>query len=571
MENPNKRPALFLRPSWRRIAEIVLVALVALVIARFLYIHGGQVFGTDSLLYLDTGLRGQEDPFILNRYSHVYLFRLFTYLAPTTLEGLRIYSGFVGGLSAILVYACARALSEKSTPVNGLLAAGLFLGLPMVVERILAPTVDTSVMLLMLGLLTVYIGSTRAHPARSWPMILFGALFFLALRTKETAIVAGILLVGFGFEAERAFSFRIWLRSMGYVLAGMALGALLTVLGNAIVLGSPLFGFRPSDLLEYRQRWSETLGSAEGSGTSFQSLVLAAAAGIPFVLYVAAGFLARDRHPLRVRLIWLLPLALAGMLILFSTRGNWAIVPRGFLPGFAFLSVLGSQLVVLHTPVKAPRRDMLIAVAGSLLGIAILGGIGLLVKGDRAYEIYFLAVYAPIMLCSILGVLFLAREGQAANLAILILLLPLSLYPVRLTLGQVATRPAVLTDNARFQILLPYKEWFKDPDPVKLYVTRSALPVLAIEANLDELSSLINVALDMQTRRDQVALGTPDAELVAALIRGEYSHLLITASEWDWLRTEPQDRPEWRRQYEAFREPGQRFVVLRRIEGESPE
>jgi hypothetical protein len=241
------------------------------------------------------------------------------------------------------------------------------------------------------------------------------------------------------------------------------------------------------------------------------------------------------------------------------------------LPGFAFISVLGSQLVVLHSPVTAPPRDKLIAVVSSLLGIAILGGIGLLVKGDRAYEIYFLAVYAPIMLCSILGVLFLARKGPAANLAVLILLLPLSLYPVRLTLGQVATRPAVLTENARFQILLPYKEWIKDPDPVKLYVTRSALPVLAIKANLDELSSLINVALDMQTTRDQVALGTPDAELVVALIRGEYSHLLITASEWDWLRTEPQDRPEWRRQYEAFHEPGERFVLLRRIEGESPE
>lgn len=557
-----------LRPPWRLIIEIAAVTLLAAAFARFACMHGGQVFGTDSLMYLDTGLRGLENPFILNRYTHVYLFRFFTTLGTTPLEGLRLYSGFAAGASAILVYACARALSERSSPVNGLIAVGLFLGLPMVIERILAPTVDITVMLLLLGLLAIYIASSRAHHGRSWLIILFGVFFFLALRTKETAIVAGILLLGFGLDADQSFSARLLMRNLGYAFGGMALAALLSIIGNTLIVGSPLFGFRPIDFLEYRQRWSDTLGSAEGSGASFQSLVLLVA-GIPFVLYVTAGVLARDRLLKSVRLIWIVPLALITMLILFSTRGEWGIVSRGFLPGIAVVCVLGSQLANFEGLGQKSIKSLLPGVFTALLGIGILGGIGLLSKGDQPFEVYYQAAFAPITLCSILAILFIARESATARLAIVILLLPISLYPVRLNLGEVATRPEVLTENVRFQLILAFEERIQDAEDLNLYMTTSALPLLAIKANTDELASPINVGLDLKTVREQYTIGTPDSALVKALLGGEYSHVLLSSSEWDWLRTEPQDQPEWRRQYESFVEPGNRFVLLQRIESAS--
>lgn len=552
------------------VAEILAVVLGAAIIASFSFNNGGQVYGTDTLMYIDTGLRGLENTFVLNRYTHIYIIRLFTFLAGTPIEGYRVFSGFLAFISIVLVYYSARSLSKRSSPINGIIAVGLLLGIPVILDRIIAPLVDSTVMIMMLSMVAIYIKSARNDHKKPWLLALFGVIFFMALRTKEVTIVAVILIMGFGLISDKPFSISLIMKNLRYVVGGMAVAALIFITINAIVLGSPLFGFRPADIISYREQWSATIGSAEKVGATFIELLFAST-GIIFVLYVSAGLLAWKKIPRNLRLIWIIPLALITMLILFSTREEWVIVPRGFTAGYALICVLGSQVVLIDSLKKSSAMRITAATIVTLMGIGLLAYIGITSKGGLPFQVYFNAVFAPIAFSIIISILILARKGLNSELVIIFLLLVTSLYQIRLNILDVSTHSESKRPNFRFQPILAFENEIISVDDHKMYVSNTILPFLAIKENLDEISTLVNIALDLRTDRTDYELGFPDESLIRGLEKGEYSLVLITSSEWDWLRTAPQDRPEWRVRYIAEAKLSDRYILLQRVDNLSSE
>ncbi len=201
--------------------EVIAVVFGAGMLARFVFIHGGQVFATDTLMYIDTGLHGIANPFVLNRYTHIFILRFFTYFASTPLDGIRSYSVFVAFSSMLLVYYSARIFSKKSSSINGMIAVGLFLGVPAILERIIAPLVDTTAMLMMLSLTAIYIKSARKNHSNPWLLVLFGVIVFMSLRTKEVTIVGAILILGFGLISDKPINSRKSIKNTVYIAVGM--------------------------------------------------------------------------------------------------------------------------------------------------------------------------------------------------------------------------------------------------------------------------------------------------------------------------------------------------------------
>ena len=547
------------------IAEILAVVLGAAMIASFSRNHGGQVSGTDTLMYLDTGLRGLENTFVINRYTHIFIIRFFTFFGTTPIEGYRIFSGFLAFLSTVLVYYSARSFSKNSSPINGIIAVGFLLGIPVILDRILAPLVDTTVMIMMLVMVAIYIKSARHDHNKRWLLVLFGMAFFMALRTKEATIITGILIIGFGLVSDSPFSFSVLFKNLKYVLLGGVIGLLLTITINAIVLGSPLFGFRPADINSYLEQWSAIIGSDDAGGVTFFGLLLGNT-GIIFALYISAGLLARKRIPKNLRLIWIIPLALIAMLILFSPQDRWVIVSRGFTAGFALMCILASQVVLIDSLKKSSGKSIASAIITTLLGVGLLVYIGLVTKDSLIYEVYFNAVFTPIAFSIIISILFLSHEGIYAELAIIFLLLATNLYQIRLNVLDISTIPDIRRINTRFQPILAFEKEIRSVDNPDIFVSSTILPSLVIKENLDEISALVNIALDLRTGRTNYELGFPDEGLIRGLEDGEYSLVLITSSEWDWLRTAPQDRPEWRNKYFAETESNNRYILLQRAD-----
>jgi hypothetical protein len=288
--------------------------------------------------------------------------------------------------------------------------------------------------------------------------------------------------------------------------------------------------------------------------------------GFLFVLYVSAGLILRRRLPKNIRLLWIIPLALVAILILFSTREEWVIVSRGFTSGFAIICILGSQVVLIDGLRRASLGSDAAVALATLIGIGVLSGIGLATKGDLPFGVYFYAAYGPLAFSLILSILFLSHERRKSGIAIVLLLMSINVYQIRLNLLDVANKPELLRYNYRFQPILAFEEEIRDHDELLMYVSSAVMHSLAIGRNRDELSALVNIALDIRTERVDYVIGTPDDEFVGDLEVSKYSHILITTSDWDWLRTAPQDRPEWRSRYTEFSEPSNRSILLQRVE-----
>lgn len=537
------------RRGWSPL-EIAALSIALVALSWFVLRYGGQIAGTDSLMYFDRELRAVADPFVLNRYSHVYLLAALDAVTGSPLSAMRAFS-LVAALSMVgLLYVAARRFSAKSTPLNGAAAVLLLLGSPIAVSGLIAPPVDTTAMIVMLSLLVLYIFSARQEHSSRWILVAFGALLFVGFRTKETLLSAALLIPGLGFTNDTRFSFRSLWQRLKSVLTGLAIGVAGNLIANGIVLHDPLFGFRPADLAAYRSLWSANIGSRPLPGESFAGLILSQN-GLLFLLFAFSSIAISRRHPPSAQVVWLVPLALIAITVLFSTRAGWTIVPRGVLPALAAMSLLGSQTLELDGWWDWSRsRRWAIGLGVSLL-YGLLAGFGLRSAGVFGFDEFFVNALAPLVILICLAVFSLGGNQARLATSFSILIVPLALGAAGLNFARVAVNPGLYESNARFQHLEGLAGRIDDLSPISFFASEESLPSLGISNNRDELSALVNVALDLRTVRQDFQIGPVDTALVNDLERQRYSQLLITSDQWDWLRSEPQDRPTWRAHYSA--------------------
>jgi len=551
-----------LRPTKRAwVFEPTLLVILSAFLAWFGYRYGGQVFGTDTLLYIDTGLRGIADPFILHRYTHVFALRVASLLAGTPLGGMQLYSGAALAGGTLLVYFAARSFNPEASVPHAVLAAGLFLANGSIFDQLMAPLVDTTAMLAILAAILVYL-LYRRSPSRVL-LLLFGFLFYAALRTKETSIILLILLPGLLWDRGSQTRLRGSIKSLAGVAAGFLLGAGLHILANALLLGDALFGFRLSDYRQFLAIWSDTIGSAAKAGSSFEALVLAEN-GLFFVLYFAAGVLRSGKKTMHEALLWVYPLALVVMLIVFSTRTAWQIVPRGFLPGLGVMCVLGAQILPgRDKETGRDRRDQLKNLIPLIL-LGLLAVFGLRSHGAVGYATYFRSLALPVLFLGIIVALLLYGPPRRLISPFSLLVAPALIGLIGINFGAELMRPAGQNFNRRFEPLLAFESEFRAGGELKMFVSESVLPSLAIQPNRDELQTLMNTGLNIESARDDYTIGTVGYELVEQLARGEYTHVLLTAADYRHLLTMVEDEvgtPD-RLPYEVKLDPSQEFVLL---------
>lgn len=108
--------------------------------------YAGAPIYSDEFMYIDHGLRGDMEPSYANRYTHVYLQKLFMEIAPTPLWGTRAFWGFLMALTAALIYYHARTFTADSNSLHGFIALALFFSLPFITEYSGEPAVDITAM-----------------------------------------------------------------------------------------------------------------------------------------------------------------------------------------------------------------------------------------------------------------------------------------------------------------------------------------------------------------------------------------------------------------------------------------
>jgi len=287
------------------VVEWILVGLSVVWFARFAYRFGG--------------LSHIADPFIVNRYTHVYALRLASIVAGNTIRGMHLYSGIVGGLTLLLTYFSARRLTRDSTVSNGLIAGLLLLTVPLLVRFVLAPSVDTTLMVVVLAFIALYVQFTREGQSGLGLVVGMGILFILAIRTKEVAWVLLILLPGLGVASDGDFEWSSLRNRLRYFIVGSVIGIVIMIIANSVFVNTPLFGLRLSDITTHWDTWSGIIGTTTKPASTVYQLLLVDN-GVLFVLFAIAGLWFGQSIPKATRLLWLFPLLLMGFLIIGTTR-----------------------------------------------------------------------------------------------------------------------------------------------------------------------------------------------------------------------------------------------------------
>lgn len=395
-------------------AEIFFGVVVFSVLGVFLTRYAGGPVTSDEVMYINHGLMNIRDPFIINRYTHIYFQKLFMALADTPLDGVRAYWGFLVASLAALTYAISRMVTKRSNPIHGVLSTLLFLSIPLLVVYSGNTTVDITAGFFISLLVFLFILYFRLPTRPAYLLVVMGLVFFLAFRTKETTLSTAVLFIGFLFNEDGKIDLRCFLKRIGFFLIGILAGVALFIVLNGIFLNDPWFGLR---LKEYSRFNSTYIQANIGDDSKpianwFTDYLLDGLLYI-FVAYLLSGVIVLRQEKTPLRLPWMVPLALTAILSIIIGFSPWVVIPRYAFPVVGLLCALAPQLIVFEPPKL--RKEWLWFTLSLIIAMALfLIGRRLLVKaslhGPYYYPDFLASTVYPLTLIGLILLAFLFKK-----------------------------------------------------------------------------------------------------------------------------------------------------------------
>lgn len=324
--------------------ELLLGSLGAVACMIFFFLHAGGPISWDELLYMSLSVTDVPWPKALNRYFHIYLQKVFFWLAGDPLTGAKLFWSFLVSGTLFLVYVNARILVRETSPALGLLAVFIFLSSTVVFGYHSGVVyADFTIMFMMTLLLTVYLCYVHfAYERRHMLIFLFGLLYFLSLKSKESSFLIILLALGFVWDGEsRSLEFKSTGKKAGYLLAGVALGAGAMILLDWIFLKDPLFGYRAKHFKELLDlNFSPYI---RPSDNWFLGLLRTHLLFFFFLYLLALAGKSEEAYPFKIKIVWLIPLALLSFFTVVMIEGAQHVINRFLIPLVPFLSITGAH------------------------------------------------------------------------------------------------------------------------------------------------------------------------------------------------------------------------------------
>lgn len=526
--------------------EYIIAGLVSLIVAiLFAKIGYGGPNSTDVELYLNLGLNGLKDTFVLNRYFHIFIQKIFVEFASTPLEGYHNFWGFLMGANMFLIYFSARNVLKRSNFLNGIIAVLIFFSITAIAKISGVVVVDFSAMLMTLLVAAVYIISIKHNHGNPWIVALMGFFFFLGLKTKETVLPVAILFLGLGLSEANTFSMKKLLKNLVWVLCGIVGGMIFFGILSWAILGDPFFGLRVSEWQEFLSTYAvhptsvlDTMIKEEDFLGGWYQRFWFAELLIPFLLYLLSGIKSSETSFSR-KLIWLIPLVYTIFLII-TINNSLGYVARFGFPAMPIISFLAAQIVYIRLPKTKNGRWKLFVylVIGGILVVLIR----LLMWNDNPYFISQLAalvkwIYYPIMLSFLLASLLLFSKTNKADLFNFFMILSLLSFSLASNLKDMFIERN--NEKVFLSVILPFSE-FKEQisfsQDMTFYITTSALSIHSanLMKNVDEVLSLFNIYFDASATRSNFVIVGDDLQIIEDLSGDmSYDYVLLTSEQWD--------------------------------------
>jgi hypothetical protein len=401
--------------------------------------------------------------------------------------------------------------------------------------------------------------------------VLMGFLFFLGMKTKETNLIASVLLLGFGFDEDGRFEVQIFIRRLIQFGAGVVAGVVFFIILNTIVLREPLFGLTPA----YFMAFGEALSTTEGfnpEAADWYTGYLLPVLPVSFLLYLLSGARQGKGFSPAIRLIWLVPLFLILFLSFSMIRGDWGIRARHLFPILPVLSLLAPQFMEFELP--STRKGVLLLASNLGLGLVVF----LLVRFGLIYwvgelggdvTVFLTVVVFPIVFSLLLAVILWCERFTVYNIAVPLLALGLVLYsPLFSNVKSIfVTQTTARHYEMRVRPLAVFADQIAYQDCVQILISYGAAEVLRNPSgNSDVMLSLFNFYFNAGSTRENFTHQEITPGSAAEILKHRYDYVLLTGSEWSVVQEDPESSPGLDAEYKIHSGAEGAFILLERRE-----
>lgn len=516
--------------------------------------QAGGPLTSDELHYMELGLTGGKDLMILNYYFHIFFQKLFMELAPSPLVGAKIYWSFLVNATGCLVYLSARMISQKANFAGALMATILFYSSSFIAKYSGITKNDLTAMLVATLIIFTYLIILKRPKYLRSLCLAAGALLFFALKSKETAFLAGAVLLGLGINKDERFTIRKFTQPLLWLVIGFIIGAILFILLNAVILGDAFWGLRISDYANFLSIYKESVLASSIrqnwlSGLVFQMLTL------PFILYLFSG-VKRSKNDLTpaYKMIWTYPALLLVFLtlIMLGTTG-FSITDRYYIPAIPVMCI--TTAVLFWEIMLESKQDIL-----KLIVVGFLAGLVSYLIHQAVHATYtfnskftFLDFHNNIIipiLAAALMVLFFLRMNKSKLVALFLLFIVLlgSLTPLYLNFQSVlVTRPNAIRMQQLFYPFSAFSDEIHFSPDMRLYISPDInKEQLMLLRRVDEVNSMFTVYFNERSSYENFIdpvkydplkdiIDFPDPLLT--LPEMNYNYALITATDWEQVKS----------------------------------
>jgi hypothetical protein len=507
---------------------------IAALAAVWSFKYVGTSINWDELIYMNLSQYTTPMGYIMNRYGHVYLQKIFFGLANDCINGTRVYWCFQIFFTAVLVYWCAKLLAGRRGYAIGVIAVLMFCMQWIFLRWVGCVFPDYTVMMLvMLGVYVYLAFIAGRYEHRHWFIMLLG-----------TAICMGVLFFGLGVERTGIFRFKRFMRDIGWVCVGMVAGSVMLMLLDQIFMGDAFFSVRPStikellasNLVEYKPKPNMNWYMFQSGEALFG----------PGLLYLLIGWWMNRENWSRARMVtWLIPVALlVSMKLMWMLAERLFIIGRYFAPAIPVICVWAAQFFKFDVSGwlsagkgrrGAPKPVVALALVLAAFALSCL----LVLKGeaalkefnlDKVEELYMFGIM-PVAATVLVAVGAVSKKRGLTALFVSFLCLFLLVFPpLKSNLKSLKEMQVARKSQYRYGPYRVFKDEFWFGNDVKVLISNDVHKQSWMLGRPEQPKSqcyMFNIFFNQKYDFDQFIDGTSEN-----ILKGEYTFALLTMRDW---------------------------------------
>ena len=515
--------------------KFIFPAVIFIILFVFFSVQAAGPRGSDELLYADIGLRGYGNYIVMNRYTHIYLEALFMALAPTPLIGMRIFWGFVMSVSSVSVFLFGRYIRKENNIWHGIIALLIFLSGNHFARYFGIPIVDLTNMMMVMIYLLVFLYFIRKNDSK-WVVILLGAIFLWAFKTKEFSVILLLTVPVFGLNSTNEFKWKKALIEVGYFALGVLAGSAVFILVNAVVLGDPLFGFRISDWIQFRATMA-SFTSIRPDPESYLKELMWPLYFFSFTLYLLSYAKRQSKISIQEKVIWIIPIVYLIMMVVLMVKSGWQTDERYLYPIIGLIAAFAPQYFKFALP--EGKKGITVYFIGLLIGGAALFIIRFLlyrISAALGMTITQLVMHYAIDLffLALLLAMFAVPEKSPLISLFFIVLIGLNLFFSLSMNLKAALRQDNLSDvNNRFAPLALSENTLDLCPEATIEISTGLLDEMDIHPDPYEAAGMINIFMDARLPIESFTFMSDNSSISDAIHETNADYIFMTTDEWE--------------------------------------